>query len=284
MPNNARQGRTTPRRQWMALVLGATTLAACGSDAPGSASDPAGGGDASTTASEPLTDDTPTESNEAASSTAADPADDVDDVAGTEGGDDVGEPAGDASAGGVDPDGDGGATSDVGAGTAVSTDDVPMEFTFAGATGDVTVPVTSENVVALDENSTLALLTLGVTPTAVSLFQDGTMAQIIESEGIPTEVAGSLEWLAQQDPALMLGLGHPNNIGLQDEHLGIAPTGYTNFTSPWIEQQAALAGATGRSDEADRVAAWITAETESLRARLDEAGFAEATISIIQQA
>ncbi|MEM9035913.1 MAG: ABC transporter substrate-binding protein [Actinomycetota bacterium] len=157
-------------------------------------------------------------------------------------------------------------------------------FTFVDATGEVTLPVTDQRVVALDEVAAVSLLVLGVEPEASSLFVDGSSRPLIEAAGVETTVRASLEWLADRDPDLLLGMGHPQNTTLRDEHLQIAPVAYPDFSAPWGDQMLAFAGATGRSADAERVVAVIDERITRLRAQLESAGVLGAEASILQSA
>ncbi|MEM7341075.1 MAG: ABC transporter substrate-binding protein [Actinomycetota bacterium] len=155
--------------------------------------------------------------------------------------------------------------------------------TVVDATGEVTVPVTDAGVYALDEYAALALLSLEVEPVVVeAFFQDMTLAPVIESEGATLNPAGSVEAIAAAQPDLILGIGHPNSLEVRDQHLGIAPAAYPDFTVSWQEQLEVFAQATGRSDRGTEVIAAVEGKVAELQAALDEAGFGGQSVSIIQ--
>ncbi|MEM7276321.1 MAG: ABC transporter substrate-binding protein [Actinomycetota bacterium] len=158
-----------------------------------------------------------------------------------------------------------------------------VEITLTDVTGEVTLPVTDSGVYALDEFAGIALLTLDVQPAVVeAFFQDMTLGPIIESEGVTLAAAGGLEPIAAAEPELILGIGHPNLTELKEQHVGIAPVAYPDFTLPWTDQTEQFAAAVGRSDRGEAVVAVIEERLEEVKAKVAEAGLDGARASLIQ--
>ncbi|MEM8924251.1 MAG: ABC transporter substrate-binding protein [Actinomycetota bacterium] len=157
------------------------------------------------------------------------------------------------------------------------------EVTVADVLGDVTVPVTSEGVFALDEFAGIALLSLGVEPVGVSFFfQDPTLGPVIEAAGVELAGGESLEAIAAAQPSLILGIGHPNHLEVREQHLELAPTVTPDFTRSWADQTAVFAAATGTEDRAEVVLSTVEDRVAELAARIDEAGLAGEQIAVIQ--
>ncbi|MEM1332137.1 MAG: fasciclin domain-containing protein [Actinomycetota bacterium] len=153
-------------------------------------------------------------------------------------------------------------------------------------TGEVTIPVTSDGVLALDEYAAIALLTLGVTPETTSQFYgdfyDAGENAVIEASGTTYIPPDNLEALAAAAPSLMVGIGHPNFEPFIDEHRAIAPTVYPMFQSRWDEQTRVFAEVTGTTERADAVIGAIEARTEEVRQIIADNGFEGAEVSLLQ--
>ncbi|MEM9564429.1 MAG: hypothetical protein AAGA93_17535 [Actinomycetota bacterium] len=158
--------------------------------------------------------------------------------------------------------------------------------TVTDMTGEITVPVIDENVLALDEYAAIALLTLGITPETTAQFYgdfyDAGENAIIEASGTSFIPPDNLEALALASPALMVGIGHPNFEPFVDEHREIAPSVYPMFTSRWEEQTQVFAQVTGTEERAAAVTAAVAVRTEEVREAIEAAGLTGAEVSLIQ--
>ncbi|MEM9608084.1 MAG: hypothetical protein AAGA99_11730 [Actinomycetota bacterium] len=175
------------------------------------------------------------------------------------------------------------AATDEGSG-AVDDGGSPETVTFVDGAGvEVTLPVTSEGVLALDFSTGLTLLTLDVAPIAVEIFDTSNPAlAILDEEGVERIPTGNLEASAALDPELIIGISSPRLLQVREELEAIAPVAYPDFLLPWDEQMAVIAELTARADTANVVRELIDARTEGLRAALADAGLAGARASIIQ--
>jgi ABC-type Fe3+-hydroxamate transport system substrate-binding protein len=162
--------------------------------------------------------------------------------------------------------------------------------TVTDATGEITVPVTSENVLALDELNAVNLLALGVTPsTTIDFVQEGVVDAILEAEGIEP-ITGApftldLEVLAQEDAALAVGFAFPSNLEMRDAiNDNIAPTVLiAALDVGWREQLGLLAAVTGTSDRLAELEASLDTAIEELRADITAAGLEGATVSFLEE-
>lgn len=219
-------------------------------------------------------DDETTESADAtASASASEPAEDASGPASAS------EPAEDAS-------GPASASASGPAAEAGDDGDDGATVTVTDMTGEITVPVIDENVLALDEYAAIALLTLGITPATTSQFYgdfyDAGENAIIEASGTEFIPPDNLEALAVASPSLMVGIGHPNFEPFVDEHREIAPSVYPVFTTRWDEQTEVFAQVTGTEDRAGAVIAAVEARTEEVRDAIEAAGLTGAEVSLIQ--
>ncbi|MEM9464803.1 MAG: ABC transporter substrate-binding protein [Actinomycetota bacterium] len=157
--------------------------------------------------------------------------------------------------------------------------------TLSDMTGEITVPIVTENILALDEYAAIAMLTLGLTPSATAQFYgdfyDAGENAIIEGSGTKWIETDNLEVLAVEAPSMMLGLGHPNYEPVIEQHREIAPTIYPLFSSTWQDQTRVYGEVTGTSDRAEAVIAAVEARTEEVKAAIDDAGLTGAEVSIL---
>ncbi|MEM9035685.1 MAG: ABC transporter substrate-binding protein [Actinomycetota bacterium] len=176
-------------------------------------------------------------------------------------------------------------TSTVEATTSAAPSDVD-EVTLASGLGEVTVPITTQRVVALDEFSAVMLVSLGVTPHAVANFRDDpTHLSVVESSGIELLEYGNLEVLAAAEPSMIVGVtGHSDHRDLGGPLVELAPTFLTDpDDATWQGQLRALALVTGTGPRAESIIELIEARIDALSAQVRESEFDGSVISIITE-
>jgi iron complex transport system substrate-binding protein len=157
------------------------------------------------------------------------------------------------------------------------------EVTVTDMSGELTVPVTTEGIYALDEYVAIALLTLGITPANVNdFFNDQAALGILSSlaiEASPGDVSD--EAMLATNPAMFVGIGHP----AQDERRAVlaarAPVVLPDFTAPWEDQLRVFAAITGTEAKAEQLIADVAGRTDALRTGLDAAGMSGALVSML---
>ncbi len=162
--------------------------------------------------------------------------------------------------------------------------------TVVDATGEITVPVSSDDVLALDEYTAVNLLSLGVTPIrAVNFFQLGEVDAILEAEGVDVFTGApftpNLEELSQSDAALVAGLNFPTIVEVRDTiDDEIAPTVLVDFlSSDWRAQLDLLASVTGTEDRLAELEDSVDSAIEELRDEIAAAGLEGATVSYLEE-
>ncbi|MHA6628762.1 ABC transporter substrate-binding protein [Pseudonocardia sichuanensis] len=160
-------------------------------------------------------------------------------------------------------------------------------ITLVGAYGEVTVPVTDEDVWALDPAAATELLALGVTPTHAGTHTfDGDAAyeareQVLADGGVELVEPGNLELIVQARPALIVGSRSPASDELIDALERIAPVLITAASSRWDEGLELLGRATGRDSEAEAIIAYLDREIATTRADIERAGLHGETVSLM---
>lgn len=160
--------------------------------------------------------------------------------------------------------------------------DPAVTVSVTDVVGSKDVPVTDENVYALDELMGTLLLTLGVEPIATgAFFEDVLLTPILEEQAglVPF---GSIEAVAAAKPDLILGIGHPNFIEIADDLDGVAPTVLPDFTATWQDQTRLIAQVVGREAEGDAAINAVQARTADLAAEVEAEGMSGELATIIQ--
>ncbi|MEO1062816.1 MAG: ABC transporter substrate-binding protein [Actinomycetota bacterium] len=162
--------------------------------------------------------------------------------------------------------------------------------TVTDATGEITVPLTSRDVLALDEYTAVNLLSLGVTPIrAVNFFQLGEVDAILEAEGIDVFTGApftpNLEELSRSDASLIAGFNFPTIVEVRDTlDDEIAPTVLVDFLNDdWRAHLALLASVTGTGDRLEELEDSVDSAIEELAADIAAAGLDGATVSYLEE-
>jgi iron complex transport system substrate-binding protein len=158
----------------------------------------------------------------------------------------------------------------------------PSTVTVDSATGKVTVDVTSERVWALDEYAALQLLALGVTPVGVGQYMDdAASASVLTDAGITLSRPSDVEVIAAARPELVVGIGHPEHLELEDRLEQVAPVVNSEFTSPWTDQLTVLGEVTGTAERARAVTEAVERETAELETELAESDVSGGMVSML---
>jgi iron complex transport system substrate-binding protein len=154
--------------------------------------------------------------------------------------------------------------------------------TITDMSGELTVPVTTEGIFALDEHAALSLLSLGVRPIAtMPFFEDAGAASILRDAGIEiTEPTLSNEAILARDPSMIVGIGHPSHDERRAE-LGDTPFVLPDFTAPWEEQLEVFAALTGTEDDADDLVARVASRTEEVADKVAASDLAGGSVSML---
>ncbi|MEM9607853.1 MAG: ABC transporter substrate-binding protein [Actinomycetota bacterium] len=160
-------------------------------------------------------------------------------------------------------------------------------ITVIDATGEVTVPQTTEGIATLEEVSALNLLMLGVTPETSSLFfQEPFPLAILDAEGVPVNAGEgelNVEYIATLGADLLVAINHPIITELRDPIVqGVAPIVITDFlANDWVAQLELLAEVTGTEERAAALIAAVDQEIETLAADIDAGGMTGSTFSFL---
>ncbi|MEM9514189.1 MAG: ABC transporter substrate-binding protein [Actinomycetota bacterium] len=184
------------------------------------------------------------------------------------------------------------------AATAPSTSEAPTtSATPTSAPPDTDVPTTAapttteaiaddRTIVALDEQTAFALLSIGVTPAHVlTTLNSETFAALNSDLGIPTTefviAEPSFEVVAGLDPDLLVGIENPFLVERASEYEQIAPLVTTPLDASWEEQLQVLAVDFEATDRAASVIAAVDAfEADTAQALADQ-GAAGSSVSVM---
>ncbi|MEM8904594.1 MAG: ABC transporter substrate-binding protein [Actinomycetota bacterium] len=181
-------------------------------------------------------------------------------------------------------------TEAIGGAAATAPDGAPIEtVTVTDATGEITVPITTEGIVALDEFTALNLLSLGVrADTTLVQFQTGLLEPILEAEGLALEVGVpfevNLELVASLAPDLVAGVPLPAIVDARDQiDEEIAPVVVVDFFgTDWRTQLELLASVTGTTERKEELEATVDAAIDELAADIEAAGLGGTTVSFLE--
>jgi iron complex transport system substrate-binding protein len=141
-------------------------------------------------------------------------------------------------------------------------------------------------IVALDEFTGLAALTVGAKPARVFLtFEYATAKTIFDAAGVPTSPAfgggANLEAVAALKPTNIIGISIPTTVEVKDKLNALANTTVVEYTAPWRDQLEIVGKALGRADKAAEVAGRIDKSLASLKSEIAAAGKAGSSVSVI---
>lgn len=158
------------------------------------------------------------------------------------------------------------------------------DVTVQAATGEVTVPVTDENIWALDYGIGLTLLAVGIVPEHAARTHDTLQSRedLLAAAGSEIVEADRPELVAAAAPALIVGVDHPDHRILLNQLEAIAPVVLLDDGLSYDDQLDLIGQITGRSAQADALTARADAALDDLATRIDDAGLAGATVSVLQ--
>ncbi|MGW6457087.1 ABC transporter substrate-binding protein [Streptomyces sp. NPDC055078] len=157
--------------------------------------------------------------------------------------------------------------------------------TVSAANGRIDVPVTDNDIWALDVFTALNLMAVGAVPDHAARTHKGQEAreEVAAAAGVEIVEAHQPELVAAAGPALIVGIDHPDHRALLEQLEEIAPVVLIKDGSG-IETQTKLIGAmTGHTAEAAEAVRRIDAASTALAARIDDAGRAGQTVSVLQK-
>jgi ABC-type Fe3+-citrate transport system substrate-binding protein len=136
--------------------------------------------------------------------------------------------------------------------------------------GDTVPPAETRRLVALDEFSGLAALSVGVTPVQIdTVFGYTTASDVFNHLGVTTGTAGTdgvdLEAVAALTPTDIIGVSIPTTASAEPNLDEIAPTTVIEYTATWQDQLRTVGEALGRVDEAEDVIARVEASISTLK-------------------
>lgn len=148
--------------------------------------------------------------------------------------------------------------------------------TVVSETGESVIPVDPQMIVALDEPAALNLMSIGITPDVVfDSWRTTAPLAIIEAAGIETTTTASfypeLEEVAAFEPDLIVGTAAEGFSAGSPDYASIAPVVGALYAAPGDEIIQAYGEYFDRAEEADRVAAALTALTDQTAAAQSDA-------------
>ncbi|GAA1079519.1 ABC transporter substrate-binding protein [Nocardiopsis composta] len=157
--------------------------------------------------------------------------------------------------------------------------------TVQAANGEVAAPVTDEGIWALDVYTALNLAAVGAAPDHAARTHEGQEAreEIAAGAGVRIVEAHKPELAAGAEPSLIIGIDHPEHRPLLDLFEAIAPVVLIEEGTRVEEQMALLGAVTGRSAEAAGIADRLDTAVSALAARIEDAGRAGQTVSVLQE-
>ncbi|MFE3019359.1 ABC transporter substrate-binding protein [Streptomyces sp. NPDC059256] len=157
--------------------------------------------------------------------------------------------------------------------------------TVEAANGRITVPVTDQDIWALDVYTALNLLAVGVVPDHVGRTHQGQEARegIAADAGVKIVEAHKLELVVSAKPSLIVGIDHPEHRALLKHLKAIAPVVLIEDGIEINEQMEVVGTMTGRTAEAMKTVGRIGTATATLAARIKGAGHSGRTVSVLQE-
>jgi iron complex transport system substrate-binding protein len=174
-------------------------------------------------------------------------------------------------------------------GTATTTGSAPpaRTVTVTAANGEVTVPVTDTGIWALDYQSAINLLALGVVPSHAGRYTYDpdpyvkAAYAILERAGVKLVEPGNAEIVAAAEPELIVGRPNMGNDEIVPRLGAIAPV-VTLPGLPVLEKELGTLGAvTGRADRAEALAGRLETKRAELARRVKGSEFAGASVSVL---
>ena len=140
-------------------------------------------------------------------------------------------------------------------------------------------------VVALDDFAALNVLALGVTPDlSYDTFGYATTAAIMAEQGVSKKPYGAtlnVEQVAAAKPDVIVGVSLPTTVEQKTRLDQIATTAILEYTADWQTALRGTAKTLGRAERAEEVITRIEADTDALKADLDQADQAGKAVSVI---
>ncbi len=175
---------------------------------------------------------------------------------------------------------------------APTTDATPTTAPPTSEVSTTAAPTTTEavaddrTIVALDEQTAFALLSIGVTPDHVlTTLNSETFAALNADLGIPTTefviAEPSFEVVAGLSPDLLVGVENPFLVERASEYEQIAPLVTVPLDASWEEQLQALAADFDADDQAAAVIAAVDGFAAQTAQALADAGAAGPSVSVM---
>ncbi|GAA0939220.1 ABC transporter substrate-binding protein [Nonomuraea longicatena] len=174
-------------------------------------------------------------------------------------------------------------------GTTTTTGSAPPTptVTITAANGEVTVPVTDTGIWALDYQTAINLLALGVVPSHAGRYTYDpdpyvkAAYALLERAGVKLVEPGKAELVAAAEPELVVGRPNMGNDEIVPRLGGIAPV-VTLPGLPVLEKELGTLGAiTGRGDRASALAARLERKLSDLAGRVKSSEFAGDSVSVL---
>ncbi|MEM9515366.1 MAG: ABC transporter substrate-binding protein, partial [Actinomycetota bacterium] len=160
-------------------------------------------------------------------------------------------------------------------------DDVMV--TVEAANGEITVPITTSGIVALDEWAAQMLLALGVVPdSTANYFFDAASLAVAEDAGVGVIESGNIEVLAAETPTMIIGTGQPAHLEVAGVMQEIAPVVLPDLEeASWEEQLRVLAAVTGTDERAEQIIGRVAERSEALATQVRDSDLAGSSLSIV---
>ncbi|WP_433574515.1 ABC transporter substrate-binding protein [Nocardia brasiliensis] len=159
--------------------------------------------------------------------------------------------------------------------------------TVATANGEATVPVTETGILALDYQTALNLLTLGVVPAHAGKYAYATdpfvaaAYSILEQAGVELIEPGNAELIATAAPELIVGLPRTGSDEIVPKLGAIAPVVLLPELPLLADELETLGAVTGHREQARAVTRRLDTAEHELAQRIRDSEFAGASVSAL---